>query len=118
MTEDNLNFDFENLEYHLVTLFEKLEVIRREKIRSSGSKKLPFQVELRTFEFWKALISETAASFVYTFLVCGANAASRMGSTTPANVFLLTALTSGFVIVFLTQCFAHISGKSFNKSRF
>ncbi|KAL1493153.1 hypothetical protein ABEB36_011265 [Hypothenemus hampei] len=114
MTEENLNFDLDNVEFHLITLFEKLDVIRREKLLNENVKKVPFQVELRTFEFWKSLISETIASFVYTFLVCGANAASRMGSTTAANVFLFTALTSGFVMIFLTQFFAHVSGAHVN----
>ncbi|CAG9759884.1 unnamed protein product [Ceutorhynchus assimilis] len=114
MTDETLNFDIENVEFHLVTLFEKLESIRREKIGSSNLKKLPLQVELRTFEFWKALISETIASFVYVFLVCGANAASRMGNTSPANVFLFTAMTSGFVMMFLTQFFGHVSGAHVN----
>ncbi|XP_066152864.1 neurogenic protein big brain [Euwallacea fornicatus] len=111
---DNLDFGYENLEYHLVTLLEKLEGIRREKLSSSRGKKVSFQVELRTFEFWKAVISESVASFVYTFLVCGANAASRMGTTSPASVFLLTALTSGFAMMFLTQFFANISGAHVN----
>lgn len=110
MTDDNLSA--ENFEFHLVTILEKLEVLRREKISENGQKKPPMRVELRTFEFWKALISESIASFVYTFLVCGANAASRMGNTSAANVFLFTAITSGFVMMFLTQFFAHVSGKS------
>ncbi|ENN74136.1 hypothetical protein YQE_09109, partial [Dendroctonus ponderosae] len=112
MTDDNLNA--ENLEFHLVTILEKLEVLRREKISENGQKKAPMRVELRTFEFWKALISESIASFVYTFLVCGANAASRMGNTSAANVFLFTAITSGFVMMFLTQFFAHVSGAHVN----
>ncbi|KAH1030035.1 neurogenic protein big brain [Dendroctonus ponderosae] len=112
MTDDNLNT--ENLEFHLVTILEKLEVLRREKISENGQKKAPMRVELRTFEFWKALISESIASFVYTFLVCGANAASRMGNTSAANVFLFTAITSGFVMMFLTQFFAHVSGAHVN----
>lgn len=111
MTENNLNFDVGNLEFHLVTLFEKLEVIQREKYSELRSKKVPMQVELRTFEFYKSLISESIASFVYVFLVCGANAASRMGNTSPANVFLFTAMTSGFAMIFLTQFFGHISGE-------
>lgn len=111
MTDDNLNFDVENIEFHIITLFEKLEVIRKGKISDVLLKKIPVRTELRTLEFWKSVISECLASFIYVFLVCGANAASRMGSTSAANIFMVTAIASGFAMMFLTQFFGHVSGK-------
>ncbi|KAF7273693.1 MIP channel family protein big brain [Rhynchophorus ferrugineus] len=114
MTDDNLNFDVENIEFHIITLFEKLEVIRKGKISDVLLKKIPVRTELRTLEFWKSVISECLASFIYVFLVCGANAASRMGSTSAANIFMITAVASGFSMMFLTQFFGHVSGAHIN----
>lgn len=74
------------------------------------------QVEVRTLEFWRSIISECLAAFFYVFIVCGA--ASGAGgapstlSTPTSSVTLATALAAGFSIATLTQCFGHVSGKN------
>ncbi|KAJ8941436.1 hypothetical protein NQ318_016068 [Aromia moschata] len=54
----------QNVEYYLVTIFEKLEVIRREATTAVDRSKVSMQVEIRTLEFWKSVISECLASFI------------------------------------------------------
>lgn len=119
MGEESVNLQIDNqaLEVHLVTLFEKLESLREADRSGKGSDpaKFPMQVEIRTLEFWRSIICECLASFVYVFVVCGAAAGS---GTSPsfASILITTSLAAGFSMTTLTQCFGHISGKiiSFN----
>lgn len=117
MAEEPINLVSEqNIDYHIVTLFEKLEALKNEnKANNQCTAKLPLKVEIRTLEFWRSVISECLASFVYVFIVCGASAAGagvgpKTSSPVP-SVLLSTALAAGFAMISLTQCFAHISGK-------
>lgn len=120
MAEEPINLVSEqNVDYHIVTLFEKLEALKNEnKANSQCTAKLPIKVEIRTLEFWRSVISECLASFVYVFIVCGASAAGAgvgpiTSSPVPSSVLLSTALAAGFAMISLTQCFGHISGKFF-----
>ncbi|GFG36345.1 hypothetical protein Cfor_08608, partial [Coptotermes formosanus] len=115
--------DHQNMEYHLVTLFEKLDAVRRDPTCVSPSTSAPvrpsMQVEVRTLEFWRSIISECLAAFFYVFIVCGAasgagGASSTLMSTPTSSVTLATALAAGFAIATLTQCFGHISGAHVN----
>lgn len=58
----------------------------------------------------RSIISECLASFFYVFIVCGAAAGAGVGASV-SSVLLATALSSGFAISALTQCFMHVSGK-------
>lgn len=109
MTEENFRLQSDqSVEYYLVTIFEKIENIRCESINVVDNSKTQMRIEIRTLEFWRSVISECFASFIYVFVVCGA--AAGVGAP---NYFVLlaTSLASGFVITSLTQCFGHISGK-------
>jgi glycerol uptake facilitator-like aquaporin len=113
MAEEPINLPSDqNIDYHLVTLFEKLEALRSEKQSSQCTSKLSIKVEIRTLEFWRAVISECLASFIYVFVVCGATAGATAGLSVPSTplVLLSTALAAGFAMTSLTQCFGHISG--------
>ncbi|CAG9816867.1 unnamed protein product [Phaedon cochleariae] len=116
MAEENVQTDH-NVEYHLVTMFEKLESLRHESVKIMENAKMPMQVEIRTLEFWRSVISECLASFIYVFVVCGAAAGAGVGTPVPiSSVVLATALASGFAMTSLTQCFGHISGAHINPS--
>nr|XP_023029311.1 neurogenic protein big brain [Leptinotarsa decemlineata] len=112
MAEEHVLGD-QNVEYHLVTMFEKLETLRNEHVKVMNSCKIPMQVEIRTLEFWRSVISECLASFIYVFVVCGAAAGASSGSSV-SSLLLATALASGFAMTSLTQCFGHISGAHIN----
>nr|AMZ04828.1 big brain [Cimex lectularius] len=105
--------DSATLEYNIVTLFEKLEELRREA--PITPRLLPPKAELRTLEFWRSIISECLASFFYVFTVCGAAAGVASGGST-AQTILAAAFASGFSIAALTQSFGHISGAHVNPS--
>lgn len=97
--------DTHSVEYHLVTLFEKLDALRHGG--DTPPPQPPMQAEVRTLEFWRSIISECLASFFYVFVVCGAAAAGGAGS----QVLLTTAIASGFAVATVTQCFGHVSGE-------
>lgn len=108
--------DDHNIEYHIVTLFEKLETLRRDAsdARASGttsSQKPPMQVEIRTLEFWRSIISECLATFMYVFVVCGADSSSDASAST---TLISVALASGFAMATMIQCFGHVSGAHVN----
>lgn len=114
MGEETFNIPDENLEQHIVTLFEKLECLRRDANSSNEmlAGRIPARLELRTLSLWKAVVAECAASFLYVFIVCGAAGGAGVGASASA-VLLSTALASGCAIATLTMCFANISGKFF-----
>lgn len=116
MGEQTFNITDENLEQHIVTLFEKLECLRKDaNSHSDGglSGRVPARLELRTLSLWKAVVAECAASFLYVFIVCGAAGGAGVGASASA-VLLSTALASGCAIATLTMCFANISGAHVN----
>uniref|UniRef100_A0A1B0D6Y8 Uncharacterized protein n=2 Tax=Phlebotomus papatasi TaxID=29031 RepID=A0A1B0D6Y8_PHLPP len=120
MAEESLQLPPEhNLDYHIVSLFERLENLRKEQNQGAvvvvgGRVSRPsMQAEIRTLEFWRSIISECIASFFYVFIVCGAAAGAGVGASV-SSVLLATALASGFAVATLTQCFSHISGAHIN----
>lgn len=68
------------------------------------------------FIILRSIIAECMASFLYVFIVCGAAAGAGVGASV-SSVLLATALSSGFVVTTLTQCFSHISGKKNMKEK-
>ncbi|XP_075151426.1 MIP channel family protein big brain [Haematobia irritans] len=110
-----------NIDAHIVTLFERLEAIRRDnqcnainnRLSSTLQPKRSMQAEIRTLEFWRSIISECLASFFYVFIVCGAAAGAGVGASV-SSVLLATALASGLAMGTLTHCFLHISGAHIN----
>ncbi|XP_060515785.1 neurogenic protein big brain [Cylas formicarius] len=103
--------DDDSVEFYLAALFEKFESVRKETVEggAGAAKKVPFRTEIITFNFWKSVISECLASFIYVFLVCGAAAGSASN-----NALLATSLASGFAMTFLTHIFGHVSGAHVN----
>uniref|UniRef100_A0A2A4K7Y4 Aquaporin n=1 Tax=Heliothis virescens TaxID=7102 RepID=A0A2A4K7Y4_HELVI len=115
MGEQAFNISDENLEQHIITLFEKLECLRKDANSGDGglTGRVPARVEVRTLSLWKAVVAECAASFLYVFIVCGAAGGAGVGASASA-VLLATALASGCAIATLTLCFANISGAHVN----
>lgn len=112
MGEQTFTIPEDNIEQHIVTLFEKLECLRKDA-NSNGDAALPGRVparlEVRTLSLWKAVVAECAASFLYVFIVCGAASGTGVGASASA-VLMATALASGCAIATLTLCFVNISG--------
>lgn len=86
-------------------------LLRARKRLSTGS-------EFRTLDFWRAVIAECLASFLYVFLLCATHLTwtGSMYIFGPAPNWLVIALTSGFAMATLVQCFGHISGGHVNPS--
>lgn len=105
--------DSSTIEDHLTTLLEKLESIReaREATANLGRRfRPPVKTEVRTLEFWRAIIAECLAAFFLVFLVSAAGAKTDAIAT--ENV-LTVALANGLGMAVLLHCFGKISGKFF-----
>ncbi|KAL3289457.1 hypothetical protein HHI36_022881 [Cryptolaemus montrouzieri] len=113
MADDKINMNEENVEYHLVTIFEKLENLKNQNNLKIKTSNVPVSVEIRTLELYRSVISECMASFVYVLVVCGAIAGAGVGASI-SSMLLATALAAGFAMTSLTQCFGHISGAHVN----
>ncbi|XP_041975585.1 neurogenic protein big brain [Aricia agestis] len=114
MADQSFNIADDNLEQHIITLFEKLDGLRKESASEAAlAGRVPARLEVRTLSLWRAVVAECAASFLYVFIVCGAAGGAGVGASASA-VLLATALASGCAIATLTLCFAHISGAHIN----
>ncbi|XP_035776140.1 neurogenic protein big brain-like [Anopheles albimanus] len=116
MADESLHVPDTNLDFHIVQLFERLETLRKEpghKLSRSLQGRINMHTELRSLEFWRSITCECLASFFYVFIVCGAAAGAGVGASV-SSVLLATALSSGFSMIALTQCFLHISGAHVN----
>lgn len=109
----NLPGESQSIEYHMITLFDKLEALKNDKYYASDIKnnRIPMKVEIRTLELWKSVICECFASFIYIFIVCGAALTGGIENGSISSILLATALASGFTMTTLSQCFGHISGR-------
>jgi len=82
--------------------------------------------EVRSLQFWRAIIAECLASFFYVFLMCGCSVpwSSISSATPPVDInnpispssILQIAFTCGFAMATLVMCFGHISGAHVNPS--
>ncbi|KAK6619700.1 hypothetical protein RUM43_012457 [Polyplax serrata] len=113
-----INMEEETMDEHLVTLMEKLESLRVAKNSANGLTKnfrQPLQVEIRTLEFWRSIISECLASFFFVFIVSGVscNYLNR-GLDKVSDLALPTALATGLAMALLHHCFEKISGGHVN----
>lgn len=72
--------------------------------------------EFRSLDFWRSVIAECLASFLYVFLLCATHLTwtGSMFIFGPAPNWLVIAMTSGFAMATLVQCFGHISGGHVN----
>ncbi|XP_053610852.1 neurogenic protein big brain isoform X1 [Plodia interpunctella] len=113
MGEQAFTISDDNIEHHIVTLFEKLECLRKDGSDAGLPGRVPARLEVRTLSLWKAVVAECAASFLYVFIVCGAASGAGVGASASA-VLLATALASGCAIATLTLCFVNISGAHVN----
>lgn len=94
-----------SLEAYLVHLVHKADQNRNELNR-----KKTMIVELRTLEFWRAIIAECLATFIYVFLVCGSHVMWPLYSINT----LTKSFANGLAMATASQCFGHISGAHIN----
>uniref|UniRef100_A0A3F2YW06 Uncharacterized protein n=1 Tax=Anopheles dirus TaxID=7168 RepID=A0A3F2YW06_9DIPT len=116
MADESLHVPDTSIDFHIVQLFERLEAMRKEpgqKLSRSLQGRINMHTELRSLELWRSITCESLASFFYVFIVCGAAAGAGVGASV-SSVLLATALSSGFSMIALTQCFLHISGAHIN----
>lgn len=101
----------------LLTLLSRVDAARhRALLRHERKRHAQLSSEAKTLEFWRAVIAECLASFIYVFLVCATHLtwSGSMYIFGPAPNWLVISLTSGFAMATLVQCFSHISGGHVN----
>jgi len=71
------------------------------------------QTEIRTLEFWRAIIAECIASFLLVTMVCSIHSSMRDPDTF-ATLQVYTALGTGLAMMTLYHAFSPVSGGHFN----
>jgi Major intrinsic protein len=77
--------------------------------QAGAERKSSLRSELRSLDFWRAIIAECIGSFFYVFMVCGAighHSNSLLLST------ISVALATGFGAAALIYCFGAVSGSN------
>lgn len=87
---------------------------RKEEKGKVGGGKAPMQIEIRTLEFWRAIIGECIATFFYVMLLSSVHQALNHPKDSIAVVQMFSALTAGLAIITLTHAFFQVSGSHFN----
>lgn len=100
----------------LLTLLSRVDAARHRALLRHQRKRYTMSHEMKTLEFWRSVIAECLASFIYVFLVCATHLtwSGSMYIFGPAPNWLVISLTSGFAMATLVQCFSHISGGHIN----
>ena len=81
-----------------------------------ANRKRPMIVEIRTLEFWRAVIGECLSTFFYVFLLCATHISWTGSHLAHQPNWLVMSLTSGCAMATIYQCFGHISGAHVNPS--
>ena len=87
---------------------------RVDSIRLSANRKQSMNVEIRTLEFWRAIIAECLSTFFYVFLLCATHISWTGSHLAHQPNWMVMSLTSGCAMATLCQCFGHISGAHIN----
>lgn len=95
-----------------VQLFCKVD--QADRLLSARHAPAGVRQELRSLEFWRAIIAECLASFFYVFLVCAAQLSWPGSPLAHQPSWLLVAFAAGMAMATLGQCFGHISGAHVN----
>ncbi|RWS12254.1 neurogenic protein big brain-like protein [Dinothrombium tinctorium] len=83
-------------------------------VHSDNQRKKSMREEIRTLEFWRAILTECLATFFYVFLVCSVYISWTSSLIAHQPNWTVMALTNGLAMATLTQCFGHISGAHIN----
>lgn len=89
-------------------LQEALESLKQTREENAETNRPSMRVELRSLEFWRAIIAECLGSFLYVFLVCGA-IGQQTNNVVLSNIS--AALASGLGAMAIIHCFGGVSGK-------
>jgi len=75
---------------------------------------LSMQTEIRTLEFWRAIIAECIATFFYVVMICSVHHTMKAPQDSPADVQLYTAIATGLAMITLAHAFLPVSGAHLN----
>lgn len=89
-------------------------ISRVEASRLRANRRRTMTEEIRTLEFWRAIIAECLSTFFYVFLLCATHISWSGSVLAHQPNWLVIAMTSGCAMATLSQCFGHISGAHVN----
>eukprot|EP00088_Acartia_fossae_P041992 TRINITY_DN4395_c0_g1_i1.p1 TRINITY_DN4395_c0_g1~~TRINITY_DN4395_c0_g1_i1.p1 ORF type:complete len:633 (-),score=133.34 TRINITY_DN4395_c0_g1_i1:461-2359(-) len=106
----------------LLSLLENAEAILQDDYDEKSDRmannacpgKIPIQIEIRSLEFWRAIIGECIGTFFYVMLLSSTHQALNYPKDSIAMVQLMSAVTAGLAITTLTHAFIQVSGAHFN----
>lgn len=110
MASENMSVAAPTVEVQISTLLDKIEAMRQEQLQAGPPRLLPMQAEMRTLEFWRSVIAECIATFLFVFIVSGAASSSVTGGS-PTSTTLAAACAAGLSVAALSACFYHVSGE-------
>jgi len=76
--------------------------------------RLNMQTEVRTLEFWRAIIAECVASFLLVVMVSSSHQSLAAGGASGAQMQLFLAIATGLTVIVLTRAFLSVSGAHLN----
>jgi len=90
------------------------ELLDDQKRNEKGLPILSMQTEIRTLEFWRAIIAECISTFFYVVMICSVHHTMKAPQDSPADVQLYTALATGLAMITLAHAFLPVSGAHLN----
>jgi len=90
------------------------ELLDDQKRNEKGLPILSMQTEIRTLEFWRAIIAECISTFFYVVMICSVHHTMKTPQDSPADVQLYTALATGLAMITLAHAFLPVSGAHLN----
>jgi len=72
------------------------------------------QTEVRTLEFWRAIIAECVATFLLVVMVSSSHQSLAAGGASGAQMQLFLAVATGLAVIVLTRAFLSVSGAHLN----
>jgi len=104
----------EQLVVEVADLLDSAQILLTHSKSANPKTKLPIQIEIRTLEFWRAIIGECIATFFYVMLLSSTHQALNHPKDSTATIQLYTAVTAGLAMFTLTRAFLQVSGSHFN----
>jgi len=90
------------------------ELLDDQKRNEKGLPSLSMQTEIRTLEFWRAIIAECIATFFYVVMICSVHHTMKSPQDSPADVQIYTAIATGLAMITLAHAFLPVSGAHLN----
>jgi len=101
----------------VVHMLDNAKDLLDDQKRTSAGPPMPrvsMQTEIRTLEFWRAIIAECIATFFYVVMICSVHQSMDTQQDSLADVQIYTAIATGLAMITLAHAFLPVSGAHLN----